>query len=74
MIDKFTIWNWKKDLKSDSHRPKNLFLKMFKFLSSLVGHAEKRHDEEDQINFKIYEATNWLINNYNTHFAQYLTN
>ena len=47
---------------------------MFKFLSSLVDHAEKWHDEKDQVNFKIYDATSWLINNYNTHFAQYLAN
>ena len=25
------------------------------------------------VNFKIHDITTWLINNYNTHIAQYLT-
>ena len=42
-------------------------LKMFKFLSSLIGHVEN-------VNFKIYDVIAWLTNNYNKHIAQYLTN
>ena len=37
---------------------------IFKFLPSL--------DWKDKVNFKIYDVTTWLTNNYNTHIAQYL--
>ena len=46
-----------------------LVLKIFKLLSSLFGHVEKRLD---QVNFEICDVTPWLINNCNTHIAQYL--
>ena len=36
-----------------------LILKMFKFLFSLFGHAEKRLDKKDKIDFKIYDVTTW---------------
>ena len=53
---------------------KGLFiLKIFKFLSLLFGHIEKELDKNDQVNFKIYDATAWLTNNCNTYIAQYLT-
>ena len=48
-------------------------LKIFKFLSWRIGHVEKRLDYKDNINFKIYDVTTWVINNCNTHNAQYLT-
>ena len=48
-------------------------LKLFKFLSWLFGHVEKTAWLKYKVNFKIYDATNWLTNNYNTHTAQYLT-
>ena len=35
---------------------------------------KKQLDCKDKINFEIYDATAWLIMNYNTHIAQYLTN
>ena len=38
-------------------------LKIFKFLSWLFGHAEKRLDEKGKINFKIYDVATWLTNN-----------
>ena len=49
-------------------------LKIFKPLSRLFGHVEKRLDKKDKVNFEIYDVTAWLTNNYNTHIAQYLTN
>ena len=33
------------------------FLKIFKFLSWLFGHAEKRLDYKDKVRFKIYDGT-----------------
>ena len=29
--------------------------------------------QKNKINFKIFDVTTWLTNNYNTHIAQYLT-
>ena len=49
-------------------------LKLFKFLSRLLGYVEKNGlIRKDQINFKIYDVTTWLTNNYNIFIAQYLT-
>ena len=39
-------------------------LKIFKFLSWLFGHVEKK---------KRFDVTSWIANNYNALFAQYLT-
>ena len=36
------------------------------------GHAPKRLDLKTKVNFKIYDVTIWLTNNYNTHVAHYL--
>ena len=47
-------------------------LKIFRFLSLLFGHALKRLDEKDQVNFKFYDVTAWLTNNCITHIVQYL--
>ena len=33
---------------------------------------KKQLEEKDNANFKIYDVTAWLRNNYNTHFAPYL--
>ena len=49
-------------------------LKIFKFLSWLFRHVEKRLDQKDKANFEIYDVTAWLTKNYNTYIAQYLTN
>ena len=49
-------------------------LKIFGFLSQVFGHEEKRLDYKDKVNFKIYDVTAWLTNNYDSHIAQYLTN
>ena len=31
-----------------------------------------RPDWKDEVNFKFYDVTTWLTNNYNTYIAQYL--
>ena len=53
---------------------KSLFvLKIFKIFFWLFGHVEKQLVLKYKANFKIYDVTTWLTNNYNTHIAQYLT-
>ena len=47
---------------------KNTFY--FTFKSPIVLHVEKRLDQEDKVEFKIYDATIWETNNYNRHIAQ----
>ena len=47
-------------------------LKIFKILSWLFGHAAKRLEKKDKVNFKLYHVASWLINNRNKHIAQYL--
>ena len=47
-------------------------LKIFKFLSWLFGHVEKRLDQKDKINFKICDFKTRLTNNWNTHIDQYI--
>ena len=49
-----------------------LVFKVFKFLSWLFGHVEKRLDKKDEVNFKIYDITICLTNSCNTHIAQYV--
>ena len=49
-----------------------LIYEVFTFLSWRFGHVEKRCDQKDKVNFKIYYATTWETNNCNTHSAQYL--
>ena len=34
---------------------------------------QKRLDQKDKVNLKIYDVTTWLTKNSNTHIAQYLT-
>ena len=49
-----------------------LVLEIFKFLSWLFGHVEKRLDYKDKVNFKFYDVTIWVENRCNTHIAQYI--
>ena len=49
-------------------------LKIFKFCLDFLVMKEKRLDLKDMIDFKIYDVTAWLTNNYNTHITQYLMN
>ena len=36
-------------------------LKIYKFLSWLFGHVEKRLDQKNKVNFKIYDVMSWLF-------------
>ena len=36
------------------------------------GCVVKQDDKKDKVNFKFYSVTAWLLNNCNTHIAQYL--
>ena len=49
-------------------------LKIFKFLSWLFGHVEKRVNLKHKVNFKIYDVTTSSTNNCNTYTDQYLKN
>ena len=43
------------------------FFKIFKFCLDLLGDVDKRRlDKKAEINFKSYDFTTWLRNNYNT--------
>ena len=44
-------------------------LKIFKFLSWLFGHVEKRLDEKGKVNLKIYDVATWLTSNCNAHIT-----
>ena len=37
-----------------------------------VGRSKKKKKKKANVNFKIYDATDWETNNYNTRIAQYL--
>ena len=41
------------------------------FLFSLFGDVEKQLDKKAKLNFKIFDVTDWTINNYNTYIVQY---
>ena len=45
-------------------------LNIFKFLSWHLDIVEEKR--LDWVNLKIYDATNWETNNWNTHIVQYL--
>ena len=50
---------------------KALFLvKIFTFLSELVGYVEKRLDKKAKVDSKIYDVTECQTDNNNTYFAQ----
>ena len=44
---------------------------IFSFVLPFWSYRKNQH--KYKINFKIYDVTTWLANNYNTHIAQYLT-
>ena len=49
---------------------KALFVfKIFVFLFRLVVHVGKRFDRKTKINLKIYNVTEWIINNYTTYIS-----
>ena len=47
-------------------------LEIFPFLSWRFGYVEKRFDRKAELNFKIYDVTDWTRNNYNIHIAKHL--
>ena len=47
-------------------------LEIFQFLFWAFGRVEKRLDKKAKVNFKMYDVTNCITNNYNTHIARYL--
>ena len=49
-------------------------LDIFTFLSWRFGHVEKQLDKKAEVNFKIYDVTDWTANNYNAYIVQYLKN
>ena len=50
----------------------SMFLEYLHFCLDFFGHVGKWVDKKAKINFKFYGATDWTVNNYNTHLAQYL--
>ena len=53
---------------------KNAFYFMLKALFvlqifTLFGYVEKRLDKKVDVNFKIYDVTDWATNNYNIYFS-----
>ena len=46
-------------------------LDVTQFLMRILGHVEKRLNNKAKVNLKMYEVTNWIINNF-THIVQYL--
>ena len=47
-------------------------LEIFTFLHWLFAYVEKRLDKKAMFNFKIYDVTECITNNYNTFIVQYL--
>ena len=42
------------------------------FLFQLFGHVGKRLDDKANLDFKLYDVTNWMTINCNTYVARYL--
>ena len=53
---------------------KNAFYFIWKALLGQVFVLKNDLKKKDKINFKIYNVTNWLINNCNAHIDQYFKN
>ena len=47
-------------------------LKILKFLSLVLDLVQKRLDQTDKVNFKVYDVTTWEINISYGNIAQYL--
>ena len=45
------------------------FLRDLHFCPKRFGYVEKQLDKKSQVDFKIYDVTDWTTNNYNTHYA-----
>ena len=58
---------------NNNNNNNNSPLKMMKiFLSFLFGHVERLLDKMAEVNFRIFDATDWEIDNYITRIVQYL--
>ena len=51
---------------------KNVFHFVLKFYPDFIDHVGKRLDKKAKVDFKIYDVTNWTINNCNADLARYL--
>ena len=51
---------------------KTLFLRYLNFCSDFFGHEKKRLGKKAWVNLKIYDVTNWIINNDDKHIAKCL--
>ena len=49
-------------------------LMIFIFLAWNIGYVEKGLDKKTMVNFKIFDGTGQITNNYNVHIVQYLKN
>ena len=49
-------------------------IKIFKNFPLLFVHVEKRLNLKAKVSYKIYDVTNWIISNYNTHKIYDVTN
>ena len=47
-------------------------LEIWRFMYWLFGYIEYYLNKAAKINFKIYDVTDWIANNYNTHIVHYL--
>ena len=48
------------------------FSRYLTFYLDFFGPVAKQLDQKGKVNLKIYDVTDWLTNNCNTHIAQYL--
>ena len=47
-------------------------LEIIQFLVWIFVHVGKRFDRKANVNFKIYDVTNWITINYSTYIARFL--
>ena len=47
-------------------------LEITQFLVWIFVHVGKRFDRKANVNFKIYDVTNWITINYSTYIARFL--
>ena len=68
-------------IESDLKMMKNVFyfmlrtlfvLEIFTFLCWIFGYVENRFDKKSMVSFNIYDVTDWIANNHNTHIKQHL--
>ena len=70
-----TIFGSWKPFKNDEkwflfHLKSSFLSQDIQFFVLTFGYVEKQFDQKDRVNFKIYDVTNWLTKNCNTHTGQ----